>query len=158
MISSLISINLKLQTMDHVVCLDSDAKELENLMNGSKSMIIRGSDKRDFPYSSVNAGDILYFMSCIGDGEVKARGIVSSVYTSERLSLEASFETIIRNQDKLQLPDQQFERMAGKKFLALIGIEETEVIEPIRIDIKRFTSPDDWLQVGNIDLVSMNNS
>ena len=157
MISSLISINLKLQTMDHVVCLDSDAKELENLMNGSKSMIIRGSDERDFPYSSVNAGDILYLMSCIGDGEVKARGIVSSVYTSERLSLEASFETIIRNQNKLQLPDQQFERMAGKKFLALIGIEEIEVIEPIRINIKRFTSPDDWLQVGNIDLVSMNN-
>ena len=67
--------------------------------------------------------------------------------------MEASFETIIRNQDKLQLPDEQFERMAGKKYLVLIGIEEIEVIEPIRIDIARFTSQDDWLQVGNINLV-----
>ena len=150
------NINLKFQTMDHVVCLDAGAKELENLINGNKSMIIRGSDERDLPYRSVNEGDILYFMCCIGYGEVKARGIVSSVYNSERLSVEASFETIIRNQDKLQLPDAQFERMAGKKYIVLIGIEEIEVIEPIRIDIARFTSQDDWLQVGNIDLVSIN--
>jgi hypothetical protein len=95
--------------MDHVVCLDAGAKELENLINGNKSMIIRGSDERDLPYRSVKEGDNLYFMSCIGDGEVKARGIVSYAFNSERLSVEASFETIIRNQDKLQLPDQQFE-------------------------------------------------
>ena len=126
--------------MDHVVCLDAGAKELENLINGNKSMIIRGSDERDFPYGSVNEGDILYFMSSIGDGEVKARGIVSYVYNSERLSVEESFETIIRNQDKLQLPDKQFERMAGKKYLVLIGIEDIEEIEPFRIDRTRFTS------------------
>jgi hypothetical protein len=149
--SSLRCLNLMLQTMDHVVCLDAGAKELENLINGKKSMIIRGSDERDLPYRSVREGDILYFMSCIGDGEVKARGIVSYVYNSERLSMEASFETIIRNQDKLQLPDAQFYRMAGKKYLVLIGMEEIEVIEPIRIDRARFTSQDDWLQVGNIN-------
>jgi hypothetical protein len=97
-------------------------------------------------------------MNLIGDGEVKARGIVSSVHNSDRLSVEASFETIIRNQDKLQLPDKQFERLAGKKYLVLIGIEAIELIKPIRIDIRRFTSPDDWLQVGNINLVAMNNS
>ena len=124
--SSLLSINLKPQTMDHVVCLDAGAKELENLINGNKSMILRGADERDLPYGSVKEGDILYFISCIGDGEVKARGIVSSVYNSERLSVEESFETIIRNQDKLQLPDKQFERWAGKKYLVLIGIEDIE--------------------------------
>jgi hypothetical protein len=124
--------------MVHVVCMETGANELENLINGNKSMIIRGSDERDLPSRSVNTGDILYFVSCIGDGEVKARGIVSSVYNSERLSVEASFETIIRNQYKLQLPDGQFDRMAGKKYLDLIGIEEIEVVEPLRIDITNF--------------------
>ena len=151
--SSLISTNLKPQTMDHVVCLDAGAKELENLINGNKSMIIRGSDVGDLPYKSVKEGDILYFMSCIGDGEIKARGFVSYVYYSERLSVEASFETIIRNQDKLQLPDKQFERIAGKRYLVLVGMEEIEVIEPIRVDILKFTSPDDWLPVENINLL-----
>ena len=137
--------------MDHVVCLDAGAKELENLINGNKSMIIRGSNARDLPYRCVNEGDYLYFMSCMGDGEVKARGIVSYVHNTERLSVEASFETIIRNQDKLQLPDKQFERIAGKNYLVLIGMKEIEVIEPIRVDISKFTSPDDWLPVENIN-------
>jgi hypothetical protein len=137
--------------MDHVVCLDAGAKELENLINGNKSMIIRGADVADLPYRSVNEGDILYFINCTGEEIVKARAIVSSVFNSDRLSVEESFETIIRNQDKLQLPDKQFERLAGKKYLVLIGIEEIEEFEPIRIDIARFTSSDDWLQVGDFN-------
>jgi len=144
--------------MDHVVCLEASARELENLVNGNKSMILRGADVKDLPYGNVNEGDTLYFMNSTGDGEVKARGIVSYVYNSERLSVEESFETIIRNQDKLQLPDQQFEKWAGKRYLILIGINDIQEIEPFRIDRTRFSIPDDWIPVGNIDLVSMNHS
>jgi hypothetical protein len=110
--------------MDHVVCFDAGAGELENLVNGNKSMIIRGSDIIDLPYGSVNEGDILYFIS----------SVVSYVYNSEKLSVEESFETIIRNQDKLQLPDKQFEKLAGKKYLVLVGINDIEEIEPFRIE------------------------
>jgi hypothetical protein len=120
--------------MDHVVCFDAGAGELENLVSGNKSMIIRGSDIMDLPYGSVNEGDILYFISNVGDGKVKAMGVVSYVYNSEKLSVEESFETIIRNQDKLQLPDKQFYRWAGKQYLVLIGINDIVEIEPFRID------------------------
>jgi hypothetical protein len=142
--------------MDHVVCLDAGARELENLINGNKSMILKGADVMDFPYGSVNEGDTLYFISSAGEGEVKARAFVTSVFNSERLSVEESFETIIRNQDKLQLPDNQFDRLAGKKYLVLIGISGIEEIKPFRIDRTRFTYPDDWLPVGNIEIVSNN--
>jgi hypothetical protein len=117
-------------------------------------MILRGADVRDLPYGSVNEGDILYFISNEGDGEVKARGSVSYVFNSEKLSVEESFEIIIRNQDKLQLPDNQFEKWAGKKYLVLIGLENIMEIEPFRIDKTRFRYPDDWLPVGNIDVVA----
>jgi hypothetical protein len=144
--------------MDHVVCLDAGANELENLVSGNKSMILRGADVNNFPYGSVNEGDTLYFISSTGEGEVKARGIVSYVFNSERLTVEESFETIIRNQDKLQLPDKQFEKWAGKRYLVLIGINYIEEIEPFRIDRTRFAIPDDWLPIGNIDIVSLNHS
>jgi hypothetical protein len=142
--------------MDHVVCLDGEANELENLVRGNKSMILRGSDERDLPYGSVYKGDILYFISSLGEGEVKARAIVSSVYNSEKLSVEESFETIIRNQDKLQLPDKQFERWAGKRYLVLIEINDIEAIEPIRIDVAGFAFAPDWLRVSDINIVSRN--
>ena len=144
--------------MDHVVCLDAAASELENLFNGNKSMILRGADVRDLPYGSVNNGDTLYFINSTGKGEVQARCIVSSVFKSEKLSLEESFETIIRHQDKLQLPDKQFERWAGKRYLILIGIIDIEEVEPFRIDRSRFACPDDWLPVGDIDIVAIDHS
>jgi hypothetical protein len=142
--------------MDHIVCMDAGAQELENLVNGNKSMILRGADVRDLPYGSVNEGDILYFVNSAGEGEVKARAVVSSVFNSGSLSVEESFETIIRNQDKLQLPDNQFDRLAGKKYLIFIGISDIEEIEPFRIDRTGFKYPDGWLPVGNIDFVSQN--
>lgn len=144
--------------MDHVVYLDAKARELENLVKGNKSMILRGANGRKLPHGRVNEGDILYFINNNGEGEVKARGIVSYVYNSDELSVEESFETIIRNQDKLQLPDKQFDRWAGKRYLVLIGLNDIMEIKPFRIDRSRFANMDDWLPVGNINMVSLNHS
>ena len=69
--------------MDHVVYLDVKANELENLISGEKSMIIRGAAGRKVPYGKVNAGDILYFIKNNAEGEIKARGVVSSVFNCQ---------------------------------------------------------------------------
>jgi len=139
--------------MDHVVYLDAKAKELDNLVEGNKSMIIRGADGRKLPYGKVCEGDVLYFINNRGEAEVKARGVVVSVLNSDQLSVEESFETIIRHQDKLQLPDKQFDRLAGKRYLVLIGLRDIEEIEPFRIDITNFRNMDNWIAVGKIETV-----
>ncbi len=36
--------------MDHIVTLDSEAKEIENLIKGGKSMIVHASDVKCIPY------------------------------------------------------------------------------------------------------------
>lgn len=141
--------------MDHVVCLDYDAHEIENLISGKKSMIIRGADVVKSPYGIVREGDVLYFINDNGDRIVRARGIVSHVINSERLSSEESFELIIMYQDKLQLPDQQFYRWAGKKYLVLIELAEIKKVQPFSVDKRNITCADDWLQVGNIEKVAV---
>ncbi len=40
--------------MDHIVYLNHKAKELENLRNGAKSMIIQGAMGRKLPYGILN--------------------------------------------------------------------------------------------------------
>ncbi|HUX57487.1 MAG TPA: hypothetical protein VMV77_10965 [Bacteroidales bacterium] len=141
--------------MDHIVCLDTKTKELENLVNGNKSMIIRGAAGRKLPHGRVNEGDVLYFINNNGDGEVKARGVVSSVLNSDQLSVEESFETIIRHQDKLQLPDKQFEKLAGKRYLVLIGLNDIEEIEPFRIDRSILINMDGWITIDKIEKVAL---
>jgi hypothetical protein len=139
--------------MDHVVYLDAKSNELENLISGNKSMIVRGAEGRKIPHGRVNVGDILYFINDSGERQVKARGVVSSVLNSDELSIEESFETIIRNQDKLQLPDKQFEKLAGKRYLVLIGLDDIAEIEPFMIDRKNLFDSDDWIVVGKIEII-----
>ena len=136
--------------MDHIVYLNSKAGELENMFAGIKSMIIRGAEGRKIPYGRVSKGDTLYFINNNGEGAIKAKGTVESVLNTEKLTVEESFETIIRHQDKLQLPDEQFDRIAGKRYLVLIALSEIQEIKPIAFDKSDFMNADDWIPVGDI--------
>jgi len=139
--------------MDHFVCLDAKAKEIENLVMGNRSMIIHGADEIKLPYGQVNEGDAVYFINNNCDEEVIAIGVVTFVFNSEKLSFEESFETIIRHQDKLQLPDELFEKWAGKRYLVLIGLDKIKEVEPFPIDKRRFTGNNDWLTVEKNEIV-----
>ena len=69
---------------DHVVYLDAKSNEYEKLLEGSKTMIIRGATGRKIPYGRVNKGDVLYFINNNAEGVVKAKALVSSVYNQEK--------------------------------------------------------------------------
>ena len=77
--------------MDHVVYLDARANEMEKLLNGEKSMIIRGATGRKLPYGRVNVGDNLYFIINNAEGLLKAKGVVSSVFHSEKKKFGMDF-------------------------------------------------------------------
>jgi hypothetical protein len=72
--------------MDNIVYLDYKAKELDNLISGEKTMIIRGATGRKLPYGRVFKGDMLYFIENKGDGLVKAKAKVKDVFNSEQLT------------------------------------------------------------------------
>ena len=139
--------------MDNVVYLDYKAKELENLQNGSKTMIIRGAMGRKLPYGRLNKSDILYFIENKGDGLVKAKATVESVFNSEKLTKEQSVDIVKQNQDKLLLNAGLKKRFAGKRYLVLITIKDFKQIEPFKIDRSAYGNMDDWLPVGKIENV-----
>ena len=72
--------------MDHVVYLDAQAKELENLLSGHKTMIIRGATGRKLPHGRVDAGDMLYFLNNNAEGMVRANAKVKSAFHSEKMN------------------------------------------------------------------------
>lgn len=139
--------------MDHVVYLDSKAAELEKLISGEKTMIIRGAAGRKLPYGRVNQGDKLYFIINNGEGLVKAKATVSSVLNSEKLTKEDSISLIKENQNKLNLTEKQLSRWGGKRYLVLIEIEGFAVITPFEIDRSNYGNMDDWLPIEDINSV-----
>ena len=102
--------------MEHVVYLDAKAKELENLLAGTKTMILRGAAGRKMPYGRVGTGDMLYFINNNAEGLVRAKGTVKSVINSEPLSPAESEKLIDCHQDKLHLTEAQLKRWVGKTF------------------------------------------
>jgi hypothetical protein len=141
--------------MDHVVYVDAKAKEMETLIDGSKTMIIRGAAGRKLPYGRVNSSDVLYFINNNAEGVVKAKTRVKSVFNSEKMSREESIKLVEQNQAKLQLTDPQFKRWAGKRYLVLIEVENIIEIDPFSIDKSNYSNMDDWLPVEDIESVKI---
>lgn len=115
--------------MDHLVFLDDNWNEIEELISGKKSMIIQGFDELKTPQWTVAEGDVIYLAYNSYKDEIKARGVADTVVLSPPLTREESFEIIIRNQTRLMLPDDQFYKWAGKRYLILVGIKDIETFE-----------------------------
>lgn len=141
--------------MDHVVYVDAKSKELEKLIDGNKTMIIRGAAGRKLPYGRVNAEDILYFINNNGEGKIKASAIVKEVYNSEKMSKDESIALVEKNQSKLQLTDKQFKRWAGKRYIVLVEVENIQKVNPFEIDKSDFGNMDDWLPVEDISRIRL---
>lgn len=139
--------------MDHVVYLDAKSSELQKLLNGSKSMIIRGATGRKMPHGRVSPGDILYFINNNGEGVVRARAQVASVINSDMMSPEESVAMVKEHHSKLCLSESQFKKWAGKRYLVLIEVNKTEELKPFAVDKSEYGNMDDWLPVGDIDTV-----
>lgn len=139
--------------MDHIVYLDARANELEKLLDGSKTMIVRGATGRKLPYGRVDEGDILYFINNNAEGIVKAKGIVSSVFNSDKMSTEESIALVKKYQGKLQLTENQFKKWAGKRYIVLIGLKKIEEVKSFAIDKSDYGNMDDWLPIEKIETV-----
>lgn len=137
--------------MEHIMYCDAKAKELPRLLNGEKTMIIRGAAGRKLPHGRVFAGEILYFIQNNGEGLIKAKATVKSAFHSEKLTPEESAALIGANADKLQLTDTQLKRWTGKKYLCLVEVEHVTPIEPLSFSL--LNNMDDWLAVEDIGTV-----
>jgi len=140
--------------MNHVVYLDAKSSELENLLSSKKSMIIRGATGRKVPYGKVNIGDILYFINNNAEGEIKAKGVVLSVFNSEKMTKDESIALIKKYQDKIKLTAKQFQKWVGKRYIVLIEVKNIEKIQYFQFNREIFKNKmDDWLLVENIETV-----
>lgn len=135
---------------EHLVYLDSKAKELQKMLDHEKSMIIRGAAGRKTPLGGrVRQGDMLYFVETGGDLMVTHRAIVTEVVESEKMTVDQSHAFVEKYSDKLMLASHQKKRWAGKKFLCVISVGELEAIEQFKYN--RLSNMDDWIITNSID-------
>jgi hypothetical protein len=138
----------------HLVYCDDKEKVLEKILEGIKTMIVRGAAGRKIPHSRVFEGETLYFMKK-GTGLISAKATVSSVLNFVKLSEEEIIKTLEDNKEKLNLSQKQKERW-HKKCLCLIEFSNVEKIQPLEFD--RQGNMDDWLIIEKIEDVVVGSS
>ena len=133
--------------MVHLVYCDNKEKVLEKILDGSKTMIVRGAAGRKIPHSRVFDEEILYFMKK-GSKKISAKARVKNVQNFLKLTDQEIKETLEKNQDKLMLSEKQKERW-HKKCLCLIEFDNLEEITPVDFDHQG--NMDDWLIIEKMD-------
>ena len=141
--------------MVHLVYCDDKAKVLDKILDGSKTMVVRGAAGRKIPHSRVNEGEILYFMQK-GSKKISAKATVTHVENYLKLTEEEITDTLEWSQPKLNLTDKQKERW-HKKCLVLVEFAGVEKIEPA-LDFEHQGNMDDWLIIGKIEDVVVGTS
>jgi hypothetical protein len=140
--------------MVHLVYCDDKEKVLEKILNGSKTMIVRGAAGRKIPHSRVSEGETLYFMQK-GSAKISAKATVKSAKNFVKLSEDEIVKTLADNQEKLNLSQKQKERW-HKKCLCLVEFESVEPIEPLDFDHQG--NMDDWIIIEKIEDVVVGTS
>lgn len=140
--------------MVHLVYCDDKSKELDKIINGTKTMIVRGAAGRKIPHSRVFKDEVLYFMEK-GTKKITAKATVKDVQNYVKLTDEEITKTIERNNEKLQLTDKQKDRW-HKKCLWLVEFENVTPITPLDFDHQG--NMDDWLIIEKIEDVVVGTS
>ena len=102
--------------MVHLVYCDNKEKVLEKILDGSKTMTIRGAAGRKIPHSRVFEDETLFFMKK-GSKKISAKARVKSVQNFVKLTDEEIKEILENNQELLFF--QEFRRRLWAVFLRL---------------------------------------
>lgn len=144
--------------MVHLVYCDNTGKkgekELDSILAGTKTMIVRGAAGRKIPHSRVFKGERLYFMEK-GSASITATAIVKEVQNFVKLPDEEITKVLADNQGKLNLSDKQKVRW-HKKCLCLVEFENVEEISPLAFEHQG--NMDDWLIIEKIEDVVVGTS
>ncbi len=133
--------------MVHLVYCDDKEKELDKILGGHKTMVVRGAAGRKIPHSRVFEGETLYFMKK-GSKQITASATVTQVDNFTKLTDAEIDEALEARQEKLALSDKQKQRW-HKKCLCLVEFSDIHPIEPLAFDHQG--NMDDWLILEKIE-------
>lgn len=140
--------------MVHLVYCDDKEKVLEKILDGTKTMIVRGAAGRKIPHSRVVEGETLYFLKK-GTKEISTMATVVNVQNYVKLAEDEIVKILEDNQSKLNLSDKQKERW-HKKCLCLV--EFKDVREFGALEFEHQGNMDDWLIIEKIEDVVVGTS
>ena len=141
-------------SMNHLVFLDIRAGELEKILSGVKTMVIKEFDPAHAPAHPVNPGDSLYFLRNNDDCAVRVKATVVRVLPTEERSDEDLAHILKELQPRLQLTEEQYNYWSAKQRMLLVEFDSAQKIAVIHIASKKITDHSDWIAFEEFSLIT----
>lgn len=131
--------------MNHLVFLDAQAGELEKILSGVKTMLLKEFDPAPFPAHPVNPGDSLYFLRSADESALRVKATVARVLFLTNNRNEELSQILKEKQPKLQLTEEQYNYWSAKQRMLLVEFGSAQKITVIHIASKKITDHSDWI-------------
>jgi hypothetical protein len=139
--------------MNHVVFLDAQAGELEKILSGVKTMLVKEFDPAQTAVHLVSAGDSLYFVRNKEVWALRVKATVIRVLISANCPEEDLSHTLKEMQPKLQLTEDQYSYWSAKQHVVLVEFESARKIDVIHVAPNQIADCTDWIAFEAFGLI-----
>jgi hypothetical protein len=143
-----------MNSMNHLVFLDTQAGELEKILSGIKSMVVKECHPDRSSGQAVRPGDNLYFLRNKDECTLRVKATVVRVlfYTND-VDQDLS-HTLKEMQPRLQLTEDQYNHWSAKQQILLVEFASAHKIGVIHVASNKITDQSDWIAFEAFSLIT----
>jgi hypothetical protein len=141
--------------MNYLVYLNAQAGELEKILSGTKTMLVKEFDPTQPTALPVKPGDSLYFLKDKDDCALRVKAAVIDVLLFTKNTHDDLSQLLKEMQPRLQLTEAQFNHWSAKGQVLLVEFESAQKISVIRVAAPEVTDQSDWIAFEAFSLVAI---
>jgi hypothetical protein len=131
--------------MNHLVYLDTRAGELEKILSGVKTMLVKEFDPPGIAMPLVNPGDSLYFLKNEDECALRVKASVVRVLSFTKYMDGDLSHTLKEMQPRLQLTEDQYNYWSAKQQVLLVEFNNAHKIDVMHVAPNKITDRSNWI-------------
>jgi len=139
--------------MNYLVFLDTRAGELERILSGVKTMLIKELDPAQSTAYPVSPGDSLYFLRDRDDRAVRVQATVIRVLFVTHNSDQDLSHTLKEMQPRLQLTEDQYHDWSAKQQAVLVEFNSARKTGVMHIPSNWIVDGSDWIAFEDFSVI-----
>jgi len=140
--------------MNHLVVLDAQANELEKILSGVKTMLVKEFDPSIIPAHPVLTGDNLYFLKRANESALRVKATVVRVLFFTNTRDEELSQILKEMQPKLQLTEKQYNYWSARQQVLLVEFSSAQKIAAVHIASNKITARSGWIAFEEFSLIT----
>jgi len=130
--------------MNYLVYLDPQNSELEKILSGTKSMLVKEFNPARSNVGPLKCGDNLYFLRSKADSTLRVKATVIRTISFTHQGDEELSQVLKEYQPRLQFSEEQYNFWSTQGRLLFVEFASAQKINPIQIASQVVTDHTDW--------------